>query len=128
MQQRGQLNEVIEDALRLLAYGLRSGGVAVERNLAEDLPPVAGDLDELTQVFTNLLVRAEQALSGTEAEGVGTRIGPSVCHGIIQAQGGTVDVTSSLGGTASGCRWTCRPCKPGRDASWWSTTRPMSPT
>jgi signal transduction histidine kinase/CheY-like chemotaxis protein len=57
------LNQTIEDALRLVAYGLHSGGVAVDRDLAEDLPLVSGNPDELTQVFTNLLVNAEQALS-----------------------------------------------------------------
>lgn len=63
-----QLNQTIEDALRLVAYALHSGGVAVERDLAEDLPPVSGNPDELAQVFTNLLVNAEQALSGIETE------------------------------------------------------------
>jgi PAS domain S-box-containing protein len=58
-----QLNQTIEDAVRLVAYGLHSGGVALERDLADDLPPVSGNPDELTQVFTNLLVNAEQALS-----------------------------------------------------------------
>jgi len=59
-----QLNQTIEDALRLVAYGLQSSGIEIVRDLAEDLPPVSGNPDELTQVFTNLLVNAEQALSG----------------------------------------------------------------
>jgi PAS domain S-box-containing protein len=63
-----QLNHVIEDALRLIAYGLYSGGVEIERDLAADLSPVSGNPDELTQVFTNLLVNAEQALSGIETK------------------------------------------------------------
>jgi PAS domain S-box-containing protein len=63
-----QLNHVIEDALRLVAYGLYSGGVEIERDLAADLSPVSGNPDELTQVFTNLLVNAEQALSGIETK------------------------------------------------------------
>jgi PAS domain S-box-containing protein len=138
-----QLNQTIEDALQLLAYGLRSSGVEIERDLAEDLPPVSGDPDELTQVFTNLLVNAEQALSTSETKrritvrtrgaggqnvvadiidtgpgipdnvrdrifepffttkplGVGTGIGLSICHGIVLAHGGTIEVMSNPGGT-----------------------------
>lgn len=67
-RRRVQLNETIEAALQLVAYGLHSGGVEVERDLAEDLPPVSGNPDELTQVFTNLFVNAEQALSGIETK------------------------------------------------------------
>lgn len=63
-----QLNETIEDALRLIAYALRSGGVELERDLSDDLPLVSGNPDELTQVFTNLLINAEQALSSIETK------------------------------------------------------------
>lgn len=141
VRQQVALNQVIEDALQLLAYGLRSSGVEVERDLAEDLPPVSGDPDELTQVFSNLLVNAEQALSNIETKrritvrtrstgehnviaefidngpgipddvrdrifepffttkplGAGTGIGLSVCHGIVLAHGGTIDVMSRSG-------------------------------
>jgi len=61
-----QLNQTIEDALQLLAYGLHSGGVEIVRDLAEGLPLVSGNPDELTQVFSNILVNAEQALSEIE--------------------------------------------------------------
>jgi len=67
-RQKVQLNQTIEDALRLVAYALHSGGVEIERDLAGDLPPVSGNPDELTQVFTNLLINAEQALSTIETE------------------------------------------------------------
>ena len=62
-----QLNQTIEDALRLIAYRLQSGGIDVEHDLAEDLPLVSGNPDELMQVITNLLVNAEQALSDVQA-------------------------------------------------------------
>src|ERR687892_331400 len=57
-----QLNQVVEDALDIVAYGLRTADIAVERALAPDLPPVHGDADQLHQVLANLLVNAQQAL------------------------------------------------------------------
>ena len=79
-----RLNQAIEDALQLLAYRLRSGGVEVERDLAEDLPPVSGNTDELTQVFTNLLVNAEQALSDCDgARRIAVRTRSAGGHGVV---------------------------------------------
>jgi PAS domain S-box-containing protein len=57
-----QLNEVAEAALEIVAYGLRTADIQVERCLAADLPPVHGDADQLHQVLANLLVNAQQAL------------------------------------------------------------------
>jgi two-component system NtrC family sensor kinase len=53
---------LIEAALDLLAYGLRSGGVEITRDWPDDLPPVYGDADQLHQVVVNLLINAQQAL------------------------------------------------------------------
>ncbi len=49
--------------LQLLAYGLNSGGVEVERSIPSNLPPVWGDGDQLHQVLANLLTNAQQAMS-----------------------------------------------------------------
>jgi PAS domain S-box-containing protein len=57
-----QLNEVAEAALEIVAYGLRTADIEVERGLAPDLAPVHGDADQLHQVLANLLVNAQQAL------------------------------------------------------------------
>jgi two-component system NtrC family sensor kinase len=46
----------------MLAYGLRTAGVTVETQLAANLPPVAGNADQLHQVFLNLIVNAQQAM------------------------------------------------------------------
>lgn len=56
------IKEVVESALEVTAYSLRSAGVAVEVNLAADLPAVCGDTDQLNQVLTNLIVNAQNAL------------------------------------------------------------------
>jgi PAS domain S-box-containing protein len=55
-------NELVEAALEVTAYALRASDVEISLSLARNLPPVMADPDQLTQVFTNLLVNAEQAL------------------------------------------------------------------
>ncbi|HEU0202111.1 MAG TPA: ATP-binding protein [Burkholderiaceae bacterium] len=57
------VNEIVRDALDVLAYTLQSGGVAVETELASDLPPVLADASQLGQVFMNLFTNAQQAMA-----------------------------------------------------------------
>lgn len=59
------LNEVITAAADLIGYGLRSHGIELELDLDPDLPTLPGDADQLTQVFINLIVNAQQALADT---------------------------------------------------------------
>jgi PAS domain S-box-containing protein len=56
------VNEVVEDALELAGYGLRTADIEIVRELEPDLPRVWGDSDQLHQVLTNLIVNAQQAL------------------------------------------------------------------
>lgn len=57
------LNSVIDAALELVGYGLRSAGVEVHFDRAPDLPPVDADRDLMVQVFANLFINAQQALA-----------------------------------------------------------------
>jgi PAS domain S-box-containing protein len=59
-----QLNDLVRGAVDLLQYGLRSGGLHTELLLADGLPEVLADGDQLGQVVLNLLVNAQQALAG----------------------------------------------------------------
>jgi two-component system NtrC family sensor kinase len=56
------LGSVVRGALELLGYGLRTSGIEVEATIADDLPDVWADEDQLHQVVLNLLVNAQQAL------------------------------------------------------------------
>ncbi|WP_207481830.1 hybrid sensor histidine kinase/response regulator [Arenibaculum pallidiluteum] len=63
-EERGdvQVNAVIDAALDILAYGLRTSDVSVERRFAAELPVVHGSSDQMHQVFMNLIINAQQAL------------------------------------------------------------------
>jgi two-component system NtrC family sensor kinase len=54
--------ELVDASLQLLAYSLRSSGVAVEQAIPADLPKLFCDPDQMQQVLINLLVNARQAL------------------------------------------------------------------
>ncbi len=58
------LNEVLEASLEVAGYSMRTSGVDVSLRLSPELPFVWGDPDQLNQIFTNLLINAEQALRG----------------------------------------------------------------
>jgi CheY-like chemotaxis protein len=55
----------------LRQHQLELSGIAVERDLQPDLPPIAGDAQQLQQVVLNLLLNAEQAIL---EQGAGHRI------------------------------------------------------
>lgn len=57
------VNEVVEDVLGLVRADLIGKGVAVDRNLAEGLPPVLGDHVQLQQVLLNLILNANDAMA-----------------------------------------------------------------
>ena len=132
------LNDVVRSAVELTGYGLRSADVAVELDLADELPMIWGDPDQLNQVLMNLIVNAEQAMAETAGPrhlhirtevdargsvrlvvtdngpgipadisgrifepffttkqvGVGTGVGLSVSHGIVDGHGGVIAAQS----------------------------------
>jgi two-component system NtrC family sensor kinase len=76
---------VIDDALQLLAYQLRSSGVAVTRDVPPGLPPLLGDADQLQQVMANLLTNARQALE--------QRAAPRTLRITVRAASDAIDIT-----------------------------------
>lgn len=62
-----QLNDLARAAAEMLGYTLRSHGIDLALTLADGLPEVAADGDQIGQVVLNLIVNAQQALVTTEA-------------------------------------------------------------
>ncbi|MGI8498734.1 MAG: GAF domain-containing protein [Gemmatimonadaceae bacterium] len=58
------INDLIDQTLRLRAYSLRSVGISVETRFDSALHRVEGDDRQLQQVLLNLVVNAEHALAG----------------------------------------------------------------
>jgi len=57
-----QLNVVIQEALEMLAYELRTDSLEVTLDLAEGLPPLWADAHQLHQVLVNLVTNAHHAM------------------------------------------------------------------
>jgi two-component system NtrC family sensor kinase len=57
------LNEIVEHTVRLCAYDLRRANIAVEVDLAPQLPPALANPSQLQQVVLNLLVNSQQAIA-----------------------------------------------------------------
>ncbi len=60
-----RLNQVVQEAVELLAYSLRVDNVEVTLDLAEGLPVLWGDPHQLHQVVVNLVTNAHHALRET---------------------------------------------------------------
>ncbi len=58
-----KLNDVAEDALLLMASPLERAGVAVVRELAPDLPPIAGNYGRLKEAVVHLVSNAAEAMA-----------------------------------------------------------------
>jgi two-component system NtrC family sensor kinase len=62
------LNDMVRAAAEMLQYRYRSHGIALELSLADELPVLNADGDQIGQVVLNLLVNAQQALTDAAGE------------------------------------------------------------
>lgn len=81
------INAVVESAIEVTGYSLRSSDIDIVVRLTAELPPVLGDASQLGQVVTNLLVNAQQAL-----EEIASRRRVEVATD-FDAEEGTVNIT-----------------------------------
>ncbi len=58
------LEELITKTLNLLINQAFFQNISVHKDLAQDLPPIVGDMGQLQQVFTNLFINAADAMDG----------------------------------------------------------------
>ena len=66
---RVNLSELVQRSLHLQAYSLRKNNITVDFQPDGSLPSVAGDPNQLVQVFWNLIVNAEQAIRELREKG-----------------------------------------------------------
>jgi len=69
------INQIVEDALFLLRYHDRFKRIELKRRLADDLPPIEANSEQLIQVFLDLMLNAIDAMDGRGTLSVGTRLG-----------------------------------------------------
>jgi PAS domain S-box-containing protein len=61
------MNDVIAAALDITGYAIRTSSIEVALDLADDIPPILADADQLHQVMLNLVINAQQALQDRPA-------------------------------------------------------------
>ncbi len=63
------INDILQKALELRAYELKTGNIEVALDLAPDLPQAIADFNQIEEVFLNLILNAEQAMIETHHGG-----------------------------------------------------------
>ncbi len=64
------LNDVIDQVLELRAYELKVSNIELRKDFQADLAEISGDPHQLQQVFLNLVINAEQAMTAAYGRGV----------------------------------------------------------
>ena len=59
-----EVNRVVEDAAAIVDHQLSINQVRLEKDLAENLPSILGNANQIQQVLMNLMINAQQAMNG----------------------------------------------------------------
>jgi signal transduction histidine kinase len=68
-KQLASINEALERTLDLRAYEIRVSGIELVLELQHDLPKTSFDFHQMQQVFMNIVINAEHAMSGAHRRG-----------------------------------------------------------
>ncbi len=63
------VNEILKKTLELRSYELKTSNIELIINIAEDLPNILADFEQIREVFQNLILNAEQAVTESERKG-----------------------------------------------------------
>jgi two-component system NtrC family sensor kinase len=83
---RQNLTELIARVVELRAYDARINGIAVEMDVAPDLPPASVDGGQIQQALLNLVLNAEQALQSASVKRITVSARPDpACGSVVLA-------------------------------------------
>ena len=63
------INEILRKVLELRAYELRTSNIELVIEFAPDLPPIMTDFHQMQEVFLNIILNAEQAMTESKVGG-----------------------------------------------------------
>jgi PAS domain S-box-containing protein len=63
------INDILQKALELRAYELKTSNIEVVTDLASSLPEIMVDFPQIQEVFLNIILNAEQAMTETHSGG-----------------------------------------------------------
>jgi PAS domain S-box-containing protein len=69
VKQPTQINNIIEDVLKLRAYEHKANSIKVDRQLAPDIPEIMADYFQIQQVFINIIINAEHFMAEEHKKG-----------------------------------------------------------
>lgn len=139
VRQREDLNEVVNETLRLLRTDLQAQGVRIETDLAATLPGVIADRVQLQQVLLNLTVNACDAMSEIAPESrrivIRTEVVSSTVLGVSVEDSGTGIAPEMMGKVFDAFRTTktkglglglsvCRTIIAAHGGALWATNNP----
>jgi PAS domain S-box-containing protein len=78
------VNRALERTLFLLENQTLFQNIAIEKQLADGLPMLVGDIQQLNHIFMNIILNAAQAMDGKGTLTLATRQGPDADHITIE--------------------------------------------